>query len=363
MEIMLAVDDQQRDERADRPDERPRHRPQRGKGGEHRDLREGIIERRRARTADRSPPPATTAAAAAYRSRVAIPGHRSAPRSDRAADWDRAAPAMPSKPRDATPRRRAKVAPGCCSIVAPRSERRGIASDRTAAMRRWSMRIAVAFVRLRGARRSGTLRRAPANRRPVVRDHSMTRHGAVFIAVCMVLIAGSARRRGPSRLRLRRAPRRSSRSPPDRAYASSNLSPPVAAPRFRGARSPICRNATADLAKRVARIDRARSTAPRRPPNGRAPRARRRRARSAALDARVTDLADTVIAHDAALFGAGLAASGVARRRRDSAGAGGQAAKPRRIDTRRTRWKPTPCAPWSPPRSTPIASISTCSRS
>ena len=44
MQVVLAVDDQQRNERAYRPDQRSRHRPQRGKGGDHRDLRERIEE-------------------------------------------------------------------------------------------------------------------------------------------------------------------------------------------------------------------------------------------------------------------------------------------------------------------------------
>src|SRR5262249_9478007 len=144
---------------------------------------------------------------------------------------------------------------------------------------------------------------------------SMARVGAVFIAACMVLIAGSlgvvahlafgfsstqaailafAALTG---LALFNAMTTRSRAPSARAI--TDLS-----------------NATADRAKRVGelteRIDSAEAAA--------------KRARTAsevtageigALEARITDLVDTVNVHDAALFGAGLA--GPAARREAAA--------------------------------------------
>ena len=100
MEVVQAVDDQHRDQRAARADQRQRGRPDQREGRDHRDLRQRRSRRRRRRTPGRRPRPATTAAAAACRSRAAIRGRRSAPRSGRAAGWGRARRAAPSRPRD-----------------------------------------------------------------------------------------------------------------------------------------------------------------------------------------------------------------------------------------------------------------------
>ena len=120
LEVMQAIDDQHGDERADagRP-AATRGQPDQREGGDHRDLRQRVV-----RGVDPEHPiersrSATTAAAAACHSRTAIRGHRSEPRSDRAADWDKAASAAAVQTaRNAEPRNRAKAACGWRSMVA-----------------------------------------------------------------------------------------------------------------------------------------------------------------------------------------------------------------------------------------------------
>ena len=98
LEVVQAVDDQDRDQRAARADQRQRRHPDQREGGDDRGLRQRVVGSVGAEHPVRRPRSATTAAAAACRSRVAIRGRRSAPRSGRAAGSDRAPPAARSRP-------------------------------------------------------------------------------------------------------------------------------------------------------------------------------------------------------------------------------------------------------------------------
>ena len=53
VEVVQAVEDQERDQRAGGADQRPRHRPDRGEGRDHRDLGQRVIEQVADRTAAR----------------------------------------------------------------------------------------------------------------------------------------------------------------------------------------------------------------------------------------------------------------------------------------------------------------------
>ena len=144
----------------------------------------------------------------------------------------------------------------------------------------------------------------------------MARTSAVFIAVCMGLIAGSLGVVAHLAFGFSNAQSAIVAFAALAGLALFNLLTTRGRAHSAGELADLS-NATADLAKRIAelteRIDGAEATA--------------KRARTAsevtageigALDARVTDLADMVTAHDAALFGAGLAAP--ASRGAESAG-------------------------------------------
>ena len=270
IEVVQAVDDQHRDQRADAADQRPRRRIDQREGGAPPRSRPAGNRRSRGRPAGRRSRPATRAAAAACRSRAAIPARRSAPRSDRAADWGRAAPAARSRPRHAAPGRRQRPGPagrdpadqGKAADVdtagAPGSNR----AQAFPANKRANCRYHSRSSRLRGpvrswnigARRRESVRRA---RRGPPRNSAMVRLSAIFIGVCMVLIAASlgAVLYLGFKLDVRSLGHRRARRAGRHGALQHDHQPPARPPHLGDQIADLSRG-TADLARQVAEIGR-----------------------------------------------------------------------------------------------------------
>ena len=99
IEVVHAVDDQDRDQRPERANERARGLPHEDEGDDDDRLGEGVIGGIDAKHPVDDLDQSTTAAAAACHSRAAIRGRRSAPRSDRAAGSGKGSPAARSRRR------------------------------------------------------------------------------------------------------------------------------------------------------------------------------------------------------------------------------------------------------------------------